>query len=62
MVSKLEYGVRGGRLQVGSDAFYFQEGRANEYAAAKYGETRLAPDGTAILVGLRDKDRKALGR
>ena len=59
---KLAYRVRGGRLQVGTDAFYFQEGRANEYAAAKYGEIRVAPDGTAILVGLRDKDRKPLGR
>jgi uncharacterized membrane-anchored protein len=58
---RLTYRVRGGRLQVGTNAFYFQEGTADSYAAARYGELRVAPDGTTLLVGLMDADRRPLG-
>jgi uncharacterized membrane-anchored protein len=53
----LEYRRRRGRIQVGSDAFHFQEGTAQVYARARYGELRVAPSGTTILVGLRDSSR-----
>lgn len=58
---RLTYRVRGGRLQVGTNAFYFQEGTADTYTAARYGELRVGPDGTALLVGLMDADRRPLG-
>lgn len=58
---RLTYRVRGGRLQVGTNAYYFQEGTADAYAAARYGELRVAADGTALLVGLMDVDRRPLG-
>lgn len=52
--AKLTYRIRGGRLQIGTNAFYFQEGQAAAYAAARYGEVRVSPDGTTLLIGLRD--------
>ena len=57
---RLAYRIRRGRLKVGTDAFYFQEGTAGRYSAARYGELRVAPDGTALLVGLRDATQQAL--
>lgn len=58
---RLTYRVRNGRLQIGSNAFYFQEGTADTWAGARYGEFRVAPDGTALLVGLRDAERRRIG-
>ena len=58
---RLTYRIRKGRLQVGVDAFYFQEGLAEIYQPARYGEMRVASDGTSLLVGLRDGERRPLG-
>ena len=58
---RLTYRIRKGRLQVGVDAFYFQEGLAATYQPARYGEMRVAADGTSLLVGLRDAERRPLG-
>lgn len=61
---RLEYRVRedwGRNLRVGSDAFFFEEGSAALYEDARYGEVVVAEDGEAILVGLRDADRRPLG-
>ena len=57
----LTYRIRKGRLQVGVDAFSFQEGLAATYQPARYGEMRVATDGTSLLVGLRDAERRPLG-
>ena len=51
----LQYRRRAGRIRVGSDAFFFQEGHAERYAGAKYGELRVDDSGTSVLVGLRDE-------
>ena len=58
---RLTYRIRKGRLQVGVNAFYFQEGLAGTYQPARYGEMRVADDGTSLLVGLRDAERRPLG-
>jgi uncharacterized membrane-anchored protein len=52
---------RQGQVRLGAEAFYFQEGQADLYARASYGELRVAPDGESVLVGLRSKDREPLG-
>jgi uncharacterized membrane-anchored protein len=57
----LTYRRRGGRIRVGTDAFHFQEGQARRYQSARYGEVRVSPSGTSVLVGLRDSTRKAMG-
>lgn len=56
----LTYRIRGGRLQIGTNAFYFQEGQAAAYAAARYGEVRVGPDGSTLLTGLRDANLQPL--
>jgi uncharacterized membrane-anchored protein len=36
-----------------TDAWYFKEGESERWSKARYGEFRVAPDGKALLVGLR---------
>lgn len=57
----LRYRMRDGRVRLGAEAFFFQEGQARHFESARYGELRVAPNGTSVLVGLRDKDREPLG-
>ena len=49
-------------IRLGAESFFFQEGQAALYARAVYGELRVDPEGNSVLVGLRDKDRKPMGR
>jgi uncharacterized membrane-anchored protein len=56
----LRYRVRNGRVRLGAEAFFFQEGHASRYDAARYGELRVASNGTSVLAGLRGKDREPL--
>ena len=56
----LQYRRRGGRIRIGTNAFYFQEGQSDRYAGARYGELRVDRSGGSVLVGLRDKNRRPL--
>jgi uncharacterized membrane-anchored protein len=49
----LRYRVRGGQPNFATNAFFFEEGSADRYAAAAYGEFRVGADGDMILTGLR---------
>lgn len=40
-------------VQVSTDAWFFQEGQAERYAKAQYGEFRVDANGQALLVGMR---------
>ena len=42
-------------VQVSTDAWFFQEGQAERYAKAKFGEFRVDANGQALLVGMRDE-------
>jgi uncharacterized membrane-anchored protein len=53
----LRYRKRGNRVRVATDAYFFQEGSARKYTAARYGELRVDDDGSSVLVGLRDGNR-----
>lgn len=57
----LRYHRRDGALLLGPSAFFFQEGHAERYANARYAELRVAGDGEALLVGLRDAGLRPLG-
>ena len=59
--SLLRYRRREGRVQLGAQAFFFQEGHAQYYANARYGELRVDSDGDSVLVGLRDSEFNPLG-
>jgi uncharacterized membrane-anchored protein len=51
---KIRYRMRDGRVWLGTNAFFFEEGKAAQYEGARYGEFRLDKDsGEAVLVGLR---------
>ena len=50
---ELRYRIRAGRAQFATDAYFFEEGRADDYAGAAYGEFRVGADGDMILTGLR---------
>lgn len=56
----LRYRLRGGRIRIGSDAFFFEEGSANRYGGARYGELKVDADGESVLVGLRDQALRRL--
>ena len=57
----LHYRRRGGRIKIGTDAFFFQEGHAWRYDRAKFGELRVDASGESLLIGLRDEERRPLG-
>ena len=51
----IAFRIRGGRVWLGTNAYFFAERTADRYAAARYGEFKLDRDsGDAVLVGLRD--------
>lgn len=50
---RLELTPKDGRWILVSDAWFFKEGEAARWSAAKYGEFRVDPSGRALLVGLR---------
>lgn len=46
---------------VGPNAFFFREGTGPAYESARWGEFRVAPDGTALLTHLRDAQLQRVG-
>jgi uncharacterized membrane-anchored protein len=57
----LRYRVRNGQVKFATNAFFFQEGTAKLYEAARFGEFRVAASGALLLTGLRGKDLERLG-
>jgi len=53
----IRYRRRRWQTRLGAEAYYFQEGQADRFAKARYGELRVARSGEAVLVGLRDEQR-----
>jgi uncharacterized membrane-anchored protein len=51
--ARLRYRVRNGLPKFATNAYFFEEGHAADYGKARFGEFRVAPDGEAILTGLR---------
>ncbi len=48
-----QQGFPQGMIRIGAESYFFQEGRADDFSKAKYGELKVAPNGECILVGLR---------
>jgi len=60
---RIRYRIRNGRVWLGTNAYFFEEGTASRYDGAKYGEFRVDPvSGEAVLVGLADETLSDLGR
>jgi uncharacterized membrane-anchored protein len=48
---------------LGTNAYFFEEGTAQQYEGARFGEFRVDREsGEAVLVGLADKALKRMGR
>lgn len=56
----LRYRRRADRTKLGAEAYYFEEGRADVFANAAFGELKVTSSGQSVLVGLRDKDLNPL--
>ena len=56
----IELTPKSGRWILVTDAWFFEEGEAERWAKAKYGEFRVREDGQALLVGLRDAGLRPL--
>ena len=52
--SLLRYTRGNSGIRIGADSFFFQEGHAQHYANARYGELKVAKTGESILVSLRN--------
>lgn len=52
---------RDGRETVGPNAFFFQEGRGEDFSGAQWGEFRVDASGKALLTHLRGEDLVRLG-
>lgn len=50
-----------GKVRLGAEAFFFQEGQAHLFEEARYGELRVSVNGDSLLVGLADEAMRPLG-
>ena len=57
----LRYRIRAGELRFATNAFFFQEGHADDYAQARYGEFKVSNDGEMLLANLRAQHLEVLG-
>lgn len=58
---KLQFRVSAGSLKFATNAFFFEEGDALLFEAAKYGEFKVNEHGEILLTGLLDENLKKLG-
>jgi len=58
----MRYRMRNQQIKFGTNAFFFQEGDAQLYGKARYGEFRVDNEGESILTALRDEQLAVLGR
>lgn len=50
--TRLRYRVRNGEVKFATNAFFFQEGHAQAYEAARYGQFRVDEDGELLLAAM----------
>jgi len=56
----MRYRVREGQIKFATNAFFFEEGKGDNYANARYGEFRVADDGELLLHDLRGENLAVL--
>lgn len=56
----IPYTKDGGRIRLAATSFFFQEGKADVYASAKYGALRVDRKGNTLLTGLYDEGMKEI--
>ena len=58
---RMRFRVRNGDVKFATDAFFFQEGNAERYELARYGQFRVDDAGELMLVAMYDQDLNRLG-
>lgn len=58
---RLRYRLRHGQVRFATDAFFFQEGHAERYEPARYGQLRLNAKGELLLAAMYDDELNKLG-
>ncbi|MCD6004118.1 GDYXXLXY domain-containing protein [Vreelandella alkaliphila] len=58
---RLRYRLRNGDVRFATDAFFFQEGHAERFEPARYGQFRVNEHGELLLVALYDESLNRLG-
>lgn len=56
----IKYHLGSSGFMIGAESYFFQEGQAQKYEAAKYGGLRIDSDGNSVLVGLFDDQLKVI--
>jgi len=56
----LQYKKRNGKIQIGPNAFFIQEGDTKLYENARYAVLKVDENGHAVLIALADKNRKTI--
>lgn len=47
-------------IHIGAESYFFEEGKAEKFAKAKFGGLRVAADGNSILTGLYDEQHQLI--
>ncbi len=58
---KMQFRIRNAKIRLATHAFFFQEGSAEKYEKAQYGEFRVDAKGELLLNNLRDESFKVIG-
>lgn len=58
---RLGYRLRNGQVRFTTDAFFFQEGEAERYESARYGQLKVNAEGEPLLEALYDAELTKLG-
>lgn len=59
--ARIRFKMRNGAVWLGTNAYFFEEGSAERFEGARYGEFKLDPEsGEAVLVALRDANLQKL--
>lgn len=57
---RVQFRVRGNQIKLASNSFFFEEGQADHFSVAKYGEFRVNDQGELLLVNLLDEHLQPL--
>ncbi|MCB1657367.1 MAG: GDYXXLXY domain-containing protein, partial [Pseudomonadales bacterium] len=58
----MRYRVREGKIKFATNAFFFEEGKSDLYAQARYGEFKVAANGELLLKDLRGENLVVLSK
>jgi uncharacterized membrane-anchored protein len=47
-------------VHIGAESYFFEEGKSERFAKAKFGGLRVSPDGNSILTGLYDEQHRLI--